>query len=230
MALNGVANEAVKWAVSRGWQAERTKNGHFKLKHFRIPEQSVTAASTPSDHRAIKNIQAHVKRLEKQYDIAPELGRGKRVEPFQTRKRDDGSIEHVTTCRECGTEGLCVQRPGSNRIYQNTIRARIVKKGWYIGQKRKFDCCPDCQVIEIRRAEELPELVPQLEAKPTQENAEANKVETAARVEEIVHFAGEAAKLLDKLAASGLYGSDRQSVIETLTLNALRNVKAKSAA
>jgi predicted RNA binding protein YcfA (HicA-like mRNA interferase family) len=44
-----------------GWSAERTRGGHLRCSHPHAA-YPVFAASTPSDHRAWKNLQAHLKR------------------------------------------------------------------------------------------------------------------------------------------------------------------------
>jgi predicted RNA binding protein YcfA (HicA-like mRNA interferase family) len=44
-----------------GWSAERTRGGHLRCSHP-LAAYPVFAAGTPSDHRAWKNFQAHLKR------------------------------------------------------------------------------------------------------------------------------------------------------------------------
>lgn len=50
-------------AEQRGWGVEQTRKGHLKLTH---PTGAVVfAASSPSDHRAIKNMEARLRRVER---------------------------------------------------------------------------------------------------------------------------------------------------------------------
>lgn len=55
-----VSNELRKWR-NQGWYAEKTNGGHIRLRHPDV-SQVVHIASTPSDHRAMKNIDALLKR------------------------------------------------------------------------------------------------------------------------------------------------------------------------
>ena len=55
-----------KKAESQGWRISKTKANHFRL---RCPsgcgEHSITAPSTPSDHRALKNLTARMRKCER---------------------------------------------------------------------------------------------------------------------------------------------------------------------
>jgi predicted RNA binding protein YcfA (HicA-like mRNA interferase family) len=44
-----------------GWRTERTRGGHFRCSHP-LAAHYIYAASTPSDYRAWKNLQASMKR------------------------------------------------------------------------------------------------------------------------------------------------------------------------
>lgn len=51
-------------ATDRGWEVARTNGGHFRWKH---PNGSIVfTGSTPSDRRALKNIETHLRRVERQ--------------------------------------------------------------------------------------------------------------------------------------------------------------------
>ena len=50
-------------ARDRGWRAELTNGGHWRL---RGPNQALLfTGSTPSDHRAIKNLRSDIRRAER---------------------------------------------------------------------------------------------------------------------------------------------------------------------
>ena len=50
----------IKQAVDQGWKVDQTNKGHYK---WRSPRGGFFfSASTPSDHRAIKNIKQDLKR------------------------------------------------------------------------------------------------------------------------------------------------------------------------
>ncbi len=229
---NGYRNEAIDWARQRGWRYAVLAGGHIRLTHHHIPStECVTTSATAGDYRAEKNCKAEVKRLEAKYGIFHDVGRGNKIEPFLVRQLDDGQLEYATKCRECSTEGTCYTRSGAARIGNAVVRKRLQSKGWYIGQKRKTDCCPDCQVVEIKPADangSASKAVAPVEAREAPAQSQDGKVSGEARIDEIVHFTGHAAEMLDRLVASGLYGSDRSSAIETLTLQALRSIKKAS--
>jgi len=48
-------------AKRHGWRMERSAGGHLRLRHTGTG-RSVFAASTPSDHRAIMNVAAEMRR------------------------------------------------------------------------------------------------------------------------------------------------------------------------
>jgi predicted RNA binding protein YcfA (HicA-like mRNA interferase family) len=54
--------ELVRRAHKQGWSVERTRNGHLR---FRPPtgKGQAIVGTTPSDHRTIRNIRAHLRRL-----------------------------------------------------------------------------------------------------------------------------------------------------------------------
>jgi predicted RNA binding protein YcfA (HicA-like mRNA interferase family) len=51
--------------ASAGWLVERTRGGHFRL--VAPGGQSVIAASTPSDPRALLNMKSRIKRIQQEY-------------------------------------------------------------------------------------------------------------------------------------------------------------------
>lgn len=54
-------SKARREIVRLGWTAERTRGGHLRCSHP-LAAYPVFAASTPSDHRAWKNLRSHLKR------------------------------------------------------------------------------------------------------------------------------------------------------------------------
>lgn len=53
--------QILKEAKKQGWQVSYTKNGHMCLKSP-TGGQPIYTASTPSDHRGLKNLVAHMRR------------------------------------------------------------------------------------------------------------------------------------------------------------------------
>ena len=53
----------LKDAGKRGWSVERTRSSHWRLRHSSGAQ--VTTASTPSDRRALLNLQADLRRVER---------------------------------------------------------------------------------------------------------------------------------------------------------------------
>lgn len=56
----GNIRELIEQLKEDGWQVEHTKGGHYKLTSPR--GGVVFAGSTPSDHRAIRNVERYLKR------------------------------------------------------------------------------------------------------------------------------------------------------------------------
>ena len=53
----------VRDAEARGWTCDLTRKGHLKLRH---PSGAIViAAWSPSDHRALKNLEARLRRVER---------------------------------------------------------------------------------------------------------------------------------------------------------------------
>lgn len=54
--------QIMKAAAKRGWEIVKTNGGHFKWTH---PDGAIMfTAQTPSDPRAIKNIESRIRRVE----------------------------------------------------------------------------------------------------------------------------------------------------------------------
>lgn len=54
--------DLIRAAEARGWASERTNGGHVKLS---LRKHIYFIAATPSDHRAIKNAAAALRRMER---------------------------------------------------------------------------------------------------------------------------------------------------------------------
>jgi hypothetical protein len=53
----------ITYAQGRGWTATTTRNGHIRLRH---PNGAlIYTGSTPSDHRAVRNAAADIRRAER---------------------------------------------------------------------------------------------------------------------------------------------------------------------
>lgn len=66
---NAAARPLIRWARSLGCEVERARSGHYKVK---LDGRLVAVmASTPSDHRSMKNAKAQirrgVRRIKKEY-------------------------------------------------------------------------------------------------------------------------------------------------------------------
>lgn len=55
--------DLIRAAEARGWTSERTHGGHVKLS---LRKHVYFVAATPSDHRAIKNAAAALRRMERE--------------------------------------------------------------------------------------------------------------------------------------------------------------------
>lgn len=64
--------QLIRWAEDRGWSATLTKGGHVKL--TKPGHDTVTVAGTPSDHRAMLNEKARIKRAERKVEEAAKAG------------------------------------------------------------------------------------------------------------------------------------------------------------
>lgn len=57
-------HKLIEQVVARGWEVAKTSGGHLRWKH---PSGSIVfTSSTPSDRRALKNIETHLRRVERQ--------------------------------------------------------------------------------------------------------------------------------------------------------------------
>ena len=55
--------QQLRQAEAHGWQVTRTRNGHWRLLH---PGGGIVVmSSSPSDHRALRNMRAQMRRAER---------------------------------------------------------------------------------------------------------------------------------------------------------------------
>lgn len=55
--------------TDRGWEVGMTKNQHIVLSHPKAPGKKVFGALSPSDWRGRRNLDAMVRRIEKEFGI-----------------------------------------------------------------------------------------------------------------------------------------------------------------
>jgi hypothetical protein len=63
--------QVVRWARRRGWSVGRTARGHLRLTRDGAPGP-IFGSGTPSDWRAVRNLQAAVRRAERGLQSHPE--------------------------------------------------------------------------------------------------------------------------------------------------------------
>lgn len=54
--------DIIRYALGQGWRVEQTRSSHWKFVPPDTTKQIVVMSSTPSDHRAIKNFIAQLRR------------------------------------------------------------------------------------------------------------------------------------------------------------------------
>jgi hypothetical protein len=94
-----MSRDLIRHATAAGWRVSRTSGGHLRLEH-RDATMPVFTASTPSDHRAMRNALATMRRaLPPEEKPEPKVSRPKRK--GQPKPRDvSAAIELYRPARE----------------------------------------------------------------------------------------------------------------------------------